>query len=106
MRRPHLNRGNCALPVPIHRLVAQLPVQSHVYLAFVSLPEAIFHANHTVRYPVSIRAVSGELAKLKKRLVSDDTALAHDQLRHATSYIQERGAEGLFTNHQDHRLKL
>ena len=43
--------------MPIHRLVAQLPVQSHSYLAFVSPPEAIFHANHTVRYPVSIRAV-------------------------------------------------
>ena len=51
---------HCARPIPIHRLVAQLLVQSHVYLAFVSLPEAIFHANHTVRYPVSIRAVGGE----------------------------------------------
>ena len=49
-----------ARPVPIHRLVAQLPVISHAYLAFVSLPEAIFHANHTVRYPVSIRAVGSD----------------------------------------------
>ena len=49
-----------ARPVPIHRLVEQLPVISHAYLAFVSLPEAIFHANHTVRYPVSIRAVGSD----------------------------------------------
>ena len=52
---------HCARPIPINRLVARLPVQSHVYLAFVSLPEAMFHANHTVRYPVSIRAVSSEI---------------------------------------------
>ena len=37
--------------------------------------------------------------------VSGDTALAHDQLRHATSYL-ERGAAVLFTNHQDHRRSL
>ena len=30
---------------------------SHTYVGVVSLPEAIFHANHTVRYPVSVRAV-------------------------------------------------
>ena len=49
-----------ARPVPIHRLVSQLPLISHAYLGFVSLPEAIFHANHTVRYSVSIRAVRRE----------------------------------------------
>ena len=55
----------CVRPIPIHRLVAQLPVQAHVYLAFVSLPEAIFHANHTVRYPVSIRAVNDETTPMR-----------------------------------------
>ena len=49
-----------ARPVPIHRLIAQLPVIPHAYLGFVSLPKAIFHANHTVRYSVSIRAVNRE----------------------------------------------
>ena len=49
-----------ARPVPIHRLIAQLPVISHTYLGFVSLPEAIFHANHTARYSVFIRAVNRE----------------------------------------------
>ena len=33
---------------PLHRLVANIQLISHVYMGFVSLPEAIFHANHTV----------------------------------------------------------
>ena len=43
--------------IPLHRLVTSLPLLSHAYVGFVSLPEAIFHANHTIRYPASVRAV-------------------------------------------------
>ena len=43
--------------IPLHRLVTSLPLLSHAYIGFVSLPEAIFHANHTVRYPTSVRAI-------------------------------------------------
>ena len=46
-----------ARDAPLHRLVASLQLLSHAYVGFVSLPEAIFHANHTVQYPVSFRAV-------------------------------------------------
>ena len=42
---------------PLHRLVANIQLPSHAYIGFVSLPEAIFHANRTVRYPTSVRAV-------------------------------------------------
>ena len=48
--------------IPLHRLVTSLPLLSHAYIGFVSLPEAIFHANHTVRYPISIRAIQVDLA--------------------------------------------
>ena len=43
--------------IPLHRLVTSLQLPSHAYVGFVSLPEAIFHANHTIRYPASVRAV-------------------------------------------------
>ena len=43
--------------IPLHRLVTSLQLLSHAYVGFVSLPEAIFHANHTIRYPASVRAV-------------------------------------------------
>ena len=42
---------------PLHRLVANIQLLSQAYIGFISLPEAIFHANHTVRYSTSIRAV-------------------------------------------------
>ena len=42
---------------PLHRLIANIQLPSQAYIGFVSLPEAISHANHTVRYPTSIRAV-------------------------------------------------
>ena len=46
-----------ARDTPLHRLVTSLQLLSHAYVGFVSLPEAIFHANHTVRYQTSVRAV-------------------------------------------------
>ena len=67
-----------ARPVPIHRSIAQLPIISHTYLAFVSLPEAIFHANHTVRYPVSIRAVGSETTPARfQGLFTVDNCASH-----------------------------
>ena len=50
---------------PLHRLVASLPILSHAYVGFVSLPEAIFHANHSVRYPTSVRAVRRDLVSAR-----------------------------------------
>ena len=37
-----------ATEIPLHRLVTSMQLLSHAYVGFVSLPEAIFHANHTV----------------------------------------------------------
>ena len=50
---------------PLHRLVANIQLPSQAYVGFVSLPEAILHANHTMRYPASVRAVRRDPASTR-----------------------------------------
>ena len=56
-------------------------------MGFVSLPEAIFHANHTVRYSVSIRAVSGETTPTRFRdLSTAENCVSHGLDRRSSVY--------------------
>ena len=67
-----------ARDTPLHRLVTSLQLLSHAYVGFVSLPEAIFHANHTVRYPTSVRAVRRDPRSIRFRdLFTVDACSSH-----------------------------
>ena len=76
----------CARDTRLHRLVSSLQLLSHAYIGFVSLPEAIFHANHTVRYPASVRAVRRDPGSMRFRDLSTvDSCSSHDIDGHSSA---------------------
>ena len=86
-------------PIALHILLQRIHLPHNALIGFVSLPEAIFHAHHTVRYQVSIRAIYLDKGCRDFQDLSTVTGCTTHDTRNKSSSCRHAVLLGLFVYH-------
>ena len=91
--------NDCDRHIALHILLRRIHLPHYACIGFVSLPEAIFHAHHTVNYSVTIRAIrmDGECKDLQD--LSTVTGCVAHGIDSDSSTCRHAVSLGLFVYH-------